>query len=90
MCLKAIKALSVPYHSLIRHDLFDVPVEERDDHSLTVNTDVFSCAICEGNHARAVTVYFLDLKPNQFLDKNPHFTAVFIQFLKLSSGEFSF
>lgn len=90
MYLKAIKALSLPYHSLIRHDLFDVSIEERDDHSLTVNIDVFSCAICEGNHARAVTVYFLDLKPNQFLDKNPHFTAVFIQFLKLSSGEFSF
>ena len=69
------KALSLPYHSLVRHDLFDVSIEERDDDSLAVNADVFSCAVCESNYARAITVYFLNLKQNHSPD------IVFLEFL---------
>ena len=67
------EALSLPYHSLVRHDLFDVSIEERDDDCLTVNADVFSCAVCESNHARAITVYFLNLKQNHSPDIVPRF-----------------
>ena len=70
-----LKALSLPYHSLVRHDLFDVSIEERDDDSLTVNADVFSCTVCESNYARAITVYFLNLKQNHSPD------IVFLEFL---------
>ena len=70
-----LEALSLPYHSLVRHDLFDVSIEERDDDSLTVNADVFSCTVCESNYARAITVYFLNLKQNHSPD------IVFLEFL---------
>ena len=70
-----LEALSLPYHSLVRHDLFDVSIEERDDDSLTINANVFSCAVCERNHARTITVYFLNLKQNHSPD------IVFLEFL---------
>ena len=59
------QAPSLSYHSLVGHNLLDVSIEERDDDSLAVNTDVFSCAICEGDHAGAITVHFLYLKPER-------------------------
>ena len=58
---------SSPHHSLVRHDLLNVSVEESDDDCLAVNTDVFSCAVCERDHARAITVHFLYLKTDQCL-----------------------
>ena len=45
--------------------MLDVSIKERDDDRLAVNTDVFSCAVCEGDHAGAITVHFLYLKPDQ-------------------------
>lgn len=71
------EALSLSHHSLVGHDLLDVSIEECDDDSLTVNTDVFSCAVCESNHARAITIHFLHLKPNQSPDQNPKFLLLF-------------
>lgn len=53
------------YHSLVRHNLFDVSIKEGDDDGLTVSTDVFSCAVCEGNDTRTITVDFLYLKAHQ-------------------------
>ena len=52
----------MPHHSLVRHDLFDISVEESDSDSLAVDTDVFSCPVCKGDHTRAVTINFLHLE----------------------------
>ena len=56
---------SLSYHSLIRHNLLDVSIEESDDNGLAVSTDFFSCTICKGNETRAVAVYFFHLKADQ-------------------------
>ena len=53
------------YHSLIRHYLLDVPIEESDDNGLAVSTDFFSCTVCKGNDTRAVAVDFFYLKAGQ-------------------------
>ena len=53
------------HHSLVRHDLLDVAIEEGDDDGLPVSTDVFPGAVCEGYDARAITVHFLYLKTHQ-------------------------
>ena len=56
---------SLSYHSLIRHNLLDVSIEESDDNGLAVSTDVFSCTVCKGNETRAVAVDFFHLKADQ-------------------------
>ena len=56
---------SLSYHSLIRHNLLDVSIEESDDNGLAVSTDFFSCTVCKGNETRAVAVDFFHLKADQ-------------------------
>ena len=56
---------SLSYHSLIRHNLLDVSIEESDDNGLTVSTDFFSCTVCKGNDTRTVAVDFFHLKEGQ-------------------------
>ena len=59
------KTHSFSHHSLIRHHLLDVSIEESDDNGLAVSTDFFSCTVFKGNETRAVAVYFLHLKADQ-------------------------
>ena len=56
---------SFSYHSLIRHHLLDVSIEESDDNCLAVSTDFFSCTVCKGNETRPVAVDFFYLKEGQ-------------------------
>ena len=56
---------SLSYHSLIRHNLLDVSIEESDDNGLAVSTDFFSCTVGKGNDTRAVAVDFFHLKEGQ-------------------------